>query len=1628
MRLKSSRTLKLLMSLVTGISVLAMGVVPAAFAAPPNTVKLPEFSGEVLTPASQAAAAWKNTIPNALADYYTYQPLTTADAGLAGFPANLKCGVGTGPGTGSDCYIITVKQLLQPMSLDFLNLPGISAVSGANAFPGPGLIGADGLTPLVDQTSATGLITSAGLTKAWGYGSGGRGKRVGLTDPPVYAGWQPYGPTGPTLSRGNAPGAFQDTPIGLTTGEGAGVTGIWHFPAPTIKGTTGRPVYVQWLNDLPNVRPQGHDPSVDCGSKAANCYPYNRIVTHVHGAHVTPESDGLAVAWYTPNFALFGEGKFADNLYPGTAGKPIYQYPMTQEAGTIWYHDHAIGTTHLNTNNGMAGFFPVTDANEQALIKAGTLPKPAFDNGLALQDRHFNTAGQMVMPDYATYDRTTPGCIIDPVTNLADPQTCDRLQWAKVKDPASATDPTPAVKYVPVSLTVPASTPEGTAAITLGNSSYDLNFPAGCTPDLKNSFEGIDLAGKKFTQCAPFPASSATLEYFGNMPVVNGVTYGNFNLQARVQRLRFIGGTDSRTWIMQLVKAGATGTATDCGTPPIAGGCTVYDNTNGDIIPFWQIGSEQGLLDKPVKRDFIALMGGERVDVLVDFTGVAPNSKFILKNLGDDAPFSGNYDFATLATRQPTSVEIPEIMQFTVTAADFVATPNSALPSDLVLAAGTPLRPATPLVYPTPTAGEPVRTVSLIEITDQYGRTMPTIDARGYIPPGMMTTEYIKKNNTEYWDIVNTTVDAHPMHIHQVAFRALYRETINAFTPPYSSVTDSVFSQPSFVAGARTTVDEWDAGWKDTIQVIPGTSVRVIATWDLEGEYVWHCHILSHEEHDMMRPFMVVTASTTAAPASLTAAADNTQGTVTLVWSPVSGATGYVIHESIDNFANSNYAVTTGPVTKAVLKNVADGTYSYRIAAILGSAQTGFTTSGSSAVVAKTVAAPALVTAPAISNTGLIAVTWTASATPSFFASATGGLYYPVQYLVSYDVTATSATGTVYTTTGITATGATIGQTPDPVTGAVLPLPDGTYTISVVANLASWNPSPAKAAPNTTTVAVLAISPITAPAGTAKVFYSLPITATGGTGSYSFAITTTPLSAVLTINPATGVISGTPTVAGTTAVTVTVTDTANNIATASTNIVIGAPVALALPAVVAPAGHINSLYTLTFAATGGSTPYVYSSTVLPAGLTIDPATGVISGTPTVAGTFAVTVTVTDFVLKKATAKVSIVINPDTLVVTPVAVAQFGTVKVAYTLTLTTTGGLPPIKWAASGLPAGLTISNAGVISGTPKTAGAYPVTVTAIDALATTATTTFTITVNPPAPLAIPAIVAPAATLNVPYSLLVAATGGSTPYVYSTTTVLPVGLVIDPATGVISGIPTGVITKAKTYTVTVSVTDALLAVATRNFKITVNPTAVVAVPLVLTAPAVVPVGTVNAAYKLTFKTTGGTAPYTYSADILPTGLSISNVGVISGIIAPAAVPTGLSATIPVNITVVDSTGLATASVGISITVNQVIPKAPSKLTATAAAVPVGTPATAPRSVTLGWVDNSNNETGFALERSTTLAFTAGTVTIINSVLAANTITYNDTLLLAKTTYYYRVMATNDAGASAYSPVVTVKTK
>lgn len=248
-----------------------------------GTTVLPDYSKPVLIPSSQTATAWTNVIPNALASYYTYVPYSHADAVALGFPAtcgNPAKGTPADLASTEDCYTITVKKVMQDLAL-----PGIFG-------GGSGLLNPATSLPFV------------GGTRGFAYGSGG-------------VNWTPPGAS--VAVTGNAPAPFVDGTFGTT--------GIWHFPSPTIRGTKGRPIRVQWLNELPNEEPAGFDPTVDCGPNAPNCFPYNRIVTHVHGAHVTDDSDGYTAAWFTPLFAMKGPG-----WAPSTHGpEGTYLYPMDSD-------------------------------------------------------------------------------------------------------------------------------------------------------------------------------------------------------------------------------------------------------------------------------------------------------------------------------------------------------------------------------------------------------------------------------------------------------------------------------------------------------------------------------------------------------------------------------------------------------------------------------------------------------------------------------------------------------------------------------------------------------------------------------------------------------------------------------------------------------------------------------------------------------------------------------------------------------------------------------------------------------------------------------------------------------------------------------------------------------------------------------------------------------------------------------------------------------------------------------------------------------------------------------------------------------------------------------------------------
>ena len=177
------------------------------------------------------------------------------------------------------------------------------------------------------------------------------------------------------------------------------LTNVWgyngSYPGPTILAQKDKPIDVLWENQLvANKTPLPHllpiDPTVHWALTGITDYQSVGVpvVTHLHGGHTESASDGLPEAWFTPDFKLKGPDFV----------KKTYHYSNSQEAATIWYHDHALGITRLNVYAGLAGYYLVTDENEMALQAANKIPRSPYDIGLAIQDRMFTEEGQLYYP------------------------------------------------------------------------------------------------------------------------------------------------------------------------------------------------------------------------------------------------------------------------------------------------------------------------------------------------------------------------------------------------------------------------------------------------------------------------------------------------------------------------------------------------------------------------------------------------------------------------------------------------------------------------------------------------------------------------------------------------------------------------------------------------------------------------------------------------------------------------------------------------------------------------------------------------------------------------------------------------------------------------------------------------------------------------------------------------------------------------------------------------------------------------------------------------------------------------------------------------------------------------------
>jgi FtsP/CotA-like multicopper oxidase with cupredoxin domain len=551
--------------------------------------------------------------------------------------------------------------------------------------------------------------------------------------------------------------------------------------------------------------------------EAAKGVPVRLAVTNALGAHPLANYVDTAVMGTEagdaamPRGTVHLHGAHTEAKYDGLPNSTFgvgqsdtYVYGNDQDATGLWYHDHAWGLTRLQVTAGLAGQYWLRDKWDTGNVDNPLhLPVGPFEVPLTLQDRTFNADGKFAYP-------IGPHCGVP-------------------------------------------------------------NLPAGY-PNQWNP------------------------ESFGDVATVNGVIEPNFTVSHAVYRFRTLNGSNARFYHLRIEQVDAAG------------------NLTGNVLPFFQIGSDGGLLNAPARLTSLLMAPAERADLLVDFSSLPSGSKWRVMN-DALAPYPDGGDG-----------DLPQVMQFTV---GRTTGPRGTVPATLRGGRGQPA--LLPVAVGKGGAAAPgalkatsVRTIFLNEIADNItdpadlegepvhvmmGNKFYASDAT--MQPRTTDVEAPKINSVEEWDIVNTTGDAHPIHLHLTQFRLLNRQaiTVDPGTGETHYLTDNLncggadadpaacvaspglpnpqvagsgpWPAPSpaqYLDGAAVGPTANEAGWKDTIVAMPGTVTRIIvpfggtaagipapyvgdtktaATQRFTGVYVFHCHILEHEDNDMMSPLNV---------------------------------------------------------------------------------------------------------------------------------------------------------------------------------------------------------------------------------------------------------------------------------------------------------------------------------------------------------------------------------------------------------------------------------------------------------------------------------------------------------------------------------------------------------------------------------------------------------------------------------------------------------------------------------------------------------------------------------------------------------------------------------------------------
>lgn len=700
----------------------------------------------------------------------------------------------------------------------------------------------------------------------------------------------------------NADPAPNSTALGGGAGIAPAANSQFNYPAYTVETRANTPVRVRWINGLVdannNYLPHlltvdqtlhWANPKQECADGVArtNCMgmdpaPYTGpvpIITHVHGAHVAAHSDGYPEAWWLPaaNNIPAGyarSGSFFDDstgINPGNLGYADFLYRNDQPATTLWYHDHALGMTRSNVYAGPAGFWLIR-GDHTPLIGGGPVVPDAVDDSATPAANDGVLPGPAPVAGNTVLALNVPG---DPVRN--------------------------AIREIPLAI-------------------QDRSFNADGSlfyPGNRAFFEGVDPADLRI-DFAPASDIAPTWnpEAFFNVMVVNGVSWPTLDVARAKYRFRLLNGCNSRFLNLALfVVNPATGRidpaqeipfyviGTEQGALP-----NVVRIQTGFATPY----PGNGTVPAPVAApdpDQALLMGlAERADVIVDFSAYPDGTVVRMINTAPDEPFGG-FDGAAGEPAVADPLTTGQVMQFVVKNSLTGASPtdptgatpatamarlvlnpetapgapirvrqvslneeestqvcvetvggvirqiNTVAPADPLLGAadiarfqadcatagGSPFAPkaaklgTVDLTVPATPAGVPLSWKDLSGASPAVNVTM----ANGVTLRSVNVTENPTAGDTEEWEIYNFTEDAHPIHLHLVRFAVISRTRFNG------------------APAAHGNVQPWETGYKDTVIAYPQEVTRIRAIFDLPGLYVWHCHIVEHEDNEMMRPFVV---------------------------------------------------------------------------------------------------------------------------------------------------------------------------------------------------------------------------------------------------------------------------------------------------------------------------------------------------------------------------------------------------------------------------------------------------------------------------------------------------------------------------------------------------------------------------------------------------------------------------------------------------------------------------------------------------------------------------------------------------------------------------------------------------